>query len=43
MGPKNQAVRNEVEHAVGQLDLGKKDRAAAWTQAIEDAKKAANK
>lgn len=43
MGPKNQAVRTEVENAVQQVDLGKLDKTAGWTTALDNAKKAAAK
>ena len=43
MGPKNQAVRTEVENAVTQIDQGKADAAKGWETAISNAKKAAAK
>jgi cellobiose transport system substrate-binding protein len=43
MGPKNQAVRTEVENAVTQVDQGKADAAKGWATAITNAKKAAAK
>jgi cellobiose transport system substrate-binding protein len=43
MGPKNQAVRTEVENAVMSFDQGKTDAAKAWDTAVANAKKAAAK
>ncbi|SBT48352.1 ABC transporter substrate-binding protein [Micromonospora auratinigra] len=43
MGPKNQAVRTEVENAVRTVELGKRNPAQGWTDAVENAKKAAAK
>ncbi|MFG2055560.1 ABC transporter substrate-binding protein [Micromonospora sp. NPDC048930] len=43
MGPKNQAVRTEVENAVRTVELGKRTPEQGWTDAVENAKKAAAK
>jgi cellobiose transport system substrate-binding protein len=43
MGPKNQAVRTEVEASVRNYELGKKSAAEGWTEALANAKKAAAK
>ncbi|MFG1660630.1 ABC transporter substrate-binding protein [Micromonospora chersina] len=43
MGPKNQAVRTEVENAVRTVELGKRSREQGWTDAVGNAKKAAAK
>ncbi|MEH1102390.1 ABC transporter substrate-binding protein [Micromonospora sp. CPCC 205561] len=43
MGPKNQAVRTEVENAVRTVELGKRNPEQAWTDAVNNAKKAAAK
>ncbi|NES31546.1 extracellular solute-binding protein [Micromonospora terminaliae] len=43
MGPKNQAVRTEVENAVRTVELGKRSPEQGWTDAVENAKKAAAK
>ncbi|WP_200210824.1 ABC transporter substrate-binding protein [Micromonospora coerulea] len=43
MGPKNQAVRTEVENAVRTAELGQRTPAQAWTDAVNNAKKAAAK
>lgn len=43
MGPKNQAVRTEVENAVRTVELGQRSAAAGWTDAVNNAKKAADK
>ncbi|MBB5824105.1 extracellular solute-binding protein [Micromonospora carbonacea] len=43
MGPKNQAVRTEVENAVRTVDLGQRSPEQAWTDAVNNAKKAAAK
>ncbi|MFC8846649.1 MULTISPECIES: extracellular solute-binding protein [unclassified Micromonospora] len=43
MGPKNQAVRTEVENAVRTVDLGQRSPEQAWTDAVTNAKKAAAK
>ncbi|MET8833425.1 extracellular solute-binding protein [Micromonospora sp. NPDC004540] len=43
MGPKNQAVRTEVENAVRTVELGKRNPEQGWTDAVENARKAAAK
>ena len=43
MGPKNQAVRTEVENAVRTVDLGQRSAADAWADAVAKAKTAAGK
>ncbi|MGY0005033.1 ABC transporter substrate-binding protein [Micromonospora sp. I033] len=43
MGPKNQAVRTEVENAVRTVELGKRNPEQGWTDAVANAKKAAAK
>ncbi|MER7893637.1 extracellular solute-binding protein [Micromonospora sp. NPDC094482] len=43
MGPKNQAVRTEVENAVRTVDLGQRSPEQGWTDAVTNAKKAADK
>ncbi|MDQ7907803.1 extracellular solute-binding protein [Phytohabitans sp. ZYX-F-186] len=43
MGPKNQAVRTEVENAVRTVELGQRSPADGWTDAVNNAKKAADK
>jgi cellobiose transport system substrate-binding protein len=43
MGPKNQAVRTEVENAVRTVELGQRNPAQGWTDAVTNAKKAAAK
>jgi cellobiose transport system substrate-binding protein len=43
MGPKNQAVRTEVENAVRTVELGKRTPEQGWTDAVQNAKKAAAK
>lgn len=43
MGPKNQAVRTEVENAVRTVELGQRSPAEGWTDAVNNAKKAADK
>ncbi|TYB35334.1 carbohydrate ABC transporter substrate-binding protein [Micromonospora sp. AP08] len=43
MGPKNQAVRTEVENAVRTVELGKRSPEQGWTDAVGNAKKAAAK
>ncbi|MEV4491460.1 extracellular solute-binding protein [Micromonospora coxensis] len=43
MGPKNQAVRTEVENAVRTVDLGQRTPEQGWTDAVNNAKKAAAK
>jgi cellobiose transport system substrate-binding protein len=43
MGPKNQAVRTEVEASVRNVELGKKNAADGWNDALANAKKAAAK
>ncbi|RKN39129.1 ABC transporter substrate-binding protein [Micromonospora endolithica] len=43
MGPKNQAVRTEVENAVRTVDLGQRNPDQGWTDAVNNAKKAAAK
>ncbi|GAA0805369.1 ABC transporter substrate-binding protein [Spirilliplanes yamanashiensis] len=43
MGPKNQAIRTEVENAITQIDQGKADAAKGWQNAVANAKKAAAK
>ncbi|TDC65868.1 extracellular solute-binding protein [Micromonospora sp. KC207] len=43
MGPKNQAVRTEVENAVRTVDLGQRSPEQAWADAVNNAKKAAAK
>jgi cellobiose transport system substrate-binding protein len=43
MGPKNQAVRTEVENAVRTVELGKRSPADGWADAVANAKKAAAK
>ncbi|MEH0935936.1 ABC transporter substrate-binding protein [Micromonospora psammae] len=43
MGPKNQAVRTEVENAVRTVELGQRTPAQGWTDAVNNAKKAAAK
>ncbi|MFI7548575.1 ABC transporter substrate-binding protein [Verrucosispora sp. WMMD703] len=43
MGPKNQAVRTEVENAVRTVELGQRSPDQGWQDAINNAKKAAAK
>lgn len=43
MGPKNQAVRTEVENAVRTVELGQRTAEQGWTDAVNNAKKAADK
>ncbi|KAB1902852.1 extracellular solute-binding protein [Micromonospora sp. AMSO1212t] len=43
MGPKNQAVRTEVENAVRSVELGKRSPEQGWTDAVSKAEKAAAK
>ncbi|MDG4794174.1 extracellular solute-binding protein [Micromonospora sp. WMMD1082] len=43
MGPKNQAVRTEVENAVRTVELGQRNPDQGWQDAITNAKKAAAK
>jgi cellobiose transport system substrate-binding protein len=43
MGPRNQAVRTEVENAVRTVELGQRNPAQGWTDAVANAKKAADK
>ncbi|MDO3703901.1 extracellular solute-binding protein [Micromonospora sp. C28SCA-DRY-2] len=43
MGPKNQAVRTEVENAVRTVELGQRSPDQGWTDAVSNAKKAAAK
>ncbi|WP_432900879.1 ABC transporter substrate-binding protein [Micromonospora matsumotoense] len=43
MGPKNQAVRTEVENAVRTVELGQRNPAQGWTDATDNARKAAAK
>ncbi|MGN9776085.1 extracellular solute-binding protein [Micromonospora sp. H33] len=43
MGPKNQAVRTEVENAVRTVELGQRTPGQGWTDAVTNAKKAAAK
>ncbi|MEU7980211.1 extracellular solute-binding protein [Micromonospora sp. NPDC049081] len=43
MGPKNQAVRTEVENAVRTVELGQRNPAQGWTDATTNARKAAAK
>ncbi|MFI7217596.1 ABC transporter substrate-binding protein [Micromonospora maritima] len=43
MGPKNQAVRTEVENAVRTVELGKRSPQQGWTDAVANAEKAAAK
>ncbi|MGN9810677.1 ABC transporter substrate-binding protein [Micromonospora sp. BQ11] len=43
MGPKNQAVRTEVENAVRTVELGQRSPDQGWTDAVNNAKKAAAK
>ncbi|MEH0842671.1 ABC transporter substrate-binding protein [Micromonospora sp. CPCC 205711] len=43
MGPKNQAVRTEVENAVRTVELGQRSPEQGWTDAVNNAKKAAAK
>ncbi|MFC7548125.1 extracellular solute-binding protein [Plantactinospora sp. GCM10030261] len=43
MGPKNQAVRTEVENAVRTVELGQRSPADGWTDAVNKAKSAAQK
>ncbi|PWU48084.1 ABC transporter substrate-binding protein [Micromonospora sp. S4605] len=43
MGPKNQAVRTEVENAVRTVELGQRNPDQGWTDAVTNAKKAAAK
>ncbi|MCF0092457.1 ABC transporter substrate-binding protein [Micromonospora sp. MH99] len=43
MGPKNQAVRTEVENAVRTVELGQRSPTQGWTDAVTNAKKAAAK
>ncbi|WBB79017.1 extracellular solute-binding protein [Micromonospora sp. WMMD882] len=43
MGPKNQAVRTEVENAVRTVELGQRSPEQGWQDALENAKKAADK
>ncbi|WP_229401090.1 ABC transporter substrate-binding protein [Micromonospora okii] len=43
MGPKNQAVRTEVENAVRTVDLGQRDPQQGWNDAVANARKAAAK
>ncbi|MDG4773186.1 ABC transporter substrate-binding protein [Solwaraspora sp. WMMD792] len=43
MGPKNQAVRTEVENAVRTVELGQRTPDEGWTDAVNNAKTAAEK
>ncbi|MDG4833627.1 ABC transporter substrate-binding protein [Solwaraspora sp. WMMD1047] len=43
MGPKNQAVRTEVENAVRTVELGQRSPDEGWADAVGNAKKAAEK
>lgn len=43
MGPRNQAVRTEVENAVRTVELGQRTAAQGWADALANAKKAAAK
>lgn len=43
MGPKNQAVRTEVENAVRTVELGQRTPEQGWSDAVTNAKKAAAK
>ncbi|TCB99107.1 extracellular solute-binding protein [Micromonospora zingiberis] len=43
MGPKNQAVRTEVENAVRTVELGQRSPDQGWQDAVNNAKKAAAK
>ncbi|WP_327038707.1 ABC transporter substrate-binding protein [Micromonospora maris] len=43
MGPKNQAVRTEVENAVRTVELGQRTPEQGWQDAVNNAKKAAAK
>ncbi|MEV0152784.1 extracellular solute-binding protein [Micromonospora sp. NPDC050686] len=43
MGPKNQAVRTEVENAVRTVELGQRSPEQGWNDAVGNAKKAAAK
>ncbi|MBO4209566.1 ABC transporter substrate-binding protein [Micromonospora echinofusca] len=43
MGPKNQAVRTEVENAVRTVELGQRNAEQGWQDAVANAKKAAAK
>ncbi|MEV0326339.1 ABC transporter substrate-binding protein [Micromonospora echinospora] len=43
MGPKNQAVRTEVENAVRTVELGQRSPEEGWKDAVNNAKKAADK
>ncbi|MET7966676.1 ABC transporter substrate-binding protein [Micromonospora sp. NPDC005305] len=43
MGPKNQAVRTEVENAVRSVELGKRSPEQGWNDAVGNAEKAAAK
>jgi cellobiose transport system substrate-binding protein len=43
MGPKNQAVRTEVENAVRTVELGRRSAADGWTDAVTKAAAAARK
>ncbi|WP_346537977.1 ABC transporter substrate-binding protein [Micromonospora sp. DPT] len=43
MGPKNQAVRTEVENAVRTVELGQRTPEQGWNDAVNNAKKAAAK
>ncbi|MEU4478352.1 ABC transporter substrate-binding protein [Micromonospora sp. NPDC023966] len=43
MGPKNQAVRTEVENVVRTVELGKRSPEQGWTDAVSNAGKAAAK
>ncbi|MFI7249937.1 ABC transporter substrate-binding protein [Micromonospora chalcea] len=43
MGPKNQAVRTEVENAVRSVELGKRSPEQGWSDAVANAEKAAAK
>ncbi|MGK5443681.1 ABC transporter substrate-binding protein [Micromonospora sp. URMC 105] len=43
MGPKNQAVRTEVENAVRTVELGQRNPEQGWNDAVNNAKKAAAK
>ncbi|MEU8377089.1 extracellular solute-binding protein [Micromonospora sp. NPDC048894] len=43
MGPKNQAVRTEVENAVRTVELGQRNPTQGWTDATTNARKAAAK
>ncbi|WP_435830643.1 ABC transporter substrate-binding protein [Polymorphospora rubra] len=43
MGPKNQAVRTEVENAIRTVELGQRSPAEGWKDAVDNSKKAAAK